>query len=451
KNKATVPANEHEIKDLTELSSRIKIAKPGDVLLLPNGTLKDWTVDIGSSGTKDAPITIKGRGRDKTIFTGKSAMRLNGSSYVHLKDFSFADNSGTAVAFNSTRHCSVRHASFTKIKAQAIINIAGDGKKNQISSCHFSKNPSKNIVIYIGNHKAPVGTIIRDNLFEDVPSIGGNGRETIQIGQSQTLYGNVNANTLVENNRFVRCNGEAEIISNKSSGNRYTGNLFLDCNGELVMRGGSGCTIESNRMVNCAGGIRLSGKNHIVRNNVIWKSRGSGIRLLYGVSDTPPAFYQAVSGCKIDNNTIVNAKDAGILIGASRGKDLLNSPEKRKKLKGTPKRYGTHFDMTVAPHENTIRYNVVFNQHGNLMTTDQAPQNTFKDNLAFSPLTQAEAGSKYHLLPLEFVDLDGGNLTLKANNEESASKGARGKVCEPVRLQKQSESDISNKKLKATR
>jgi len=60
KNKVTVPANEHEIRDLADLSSRIKSAKPGDVLLLPNGTLKDWTVNIGPSGTKDAPITIKG-------------------------------------------------------------------------------------------------------------------------------------------------------------------------------------------------------------------------------------------------------------------------------------------------------------------------------------------------------------------------------------------------------
>jgi parallel beta-helix repeat protein len=449
--RADVPSREFEIKTPTELASRIKSAKPGDVLVLPAGTLKDWTVDVRTSGTKDAPITIKGQGRDKTILTGKSAIRINGSSYVHLKDFTFSDNAGTAVDFRSTRHCSVRQVRFTKIKARSIINISGNGRNNQIASCHFSKNPSKNIVISIGGPKAPVETVIRDNLFEDVPPLGGNGRETIQIGQSQTLYGSVKAYTLVENNRFVRCNGEGEVISNKSSNNRYIGNLFLECKGELVIRGGSGCTIESNRFENCAGGIRLSGKDHIIRNNVIWKSRGSGIRLLYGVSDTPPAFYQAVSGCTIENNTIVDAKGAGIVIGSARGKELLKNPQAKKKLKGNPNRYGTRFEMTVAPYDNTIQRNVVFSQKGDLITTDKSPHNIFKDNLAFSRITKAEADNKYHFAPLVFVDPDGGNLTLKANSEGPAARGARGKVCEPVRLQKQSESDISNKELKATR
>ncbi len=172
--KADVPSKEFDIKTPTELASRIKSAKPGDVLVLPAGTLKDWTVDVRTSGTKDAPITIKGQGRDKTILTGKSAIRINGSSYVHLKDFTFSDNAGTAVDFRSTRHCSVIHASFTRIKAQAIIKIEGNGRNNQIASCHFSKNPSKNIVISIDGPKAPVETVIRDNLFEDVPPLGGN-------------------------------------------------------------------------------------------------------------------------------------------------------------------------------------------------------------------------------------------------------------------------------------
>jgi parallel beta-helix repeat protein len=300
-----------------------------------------------------------------------------------------------------------------------------------------------NIRIVIGSQKSPRKTIIRDNLFEDVPPIGENGRETIQVGQNQPVYGTVQANTLVKNNRFVRCNGEAEIISNKCSGNHYTGNIFIDCGGELVMRGGSGCTIESNRFEGCSGGIRLSGKNHIVRNNVIWKSRGTGIRLLYGVSDTPPAFYQAVSGCMIENNTIVNSKAAGILVGVNRGIDLLNSPENRKKLTGNPKRYGTHFKMTVAPHNNTFRRNVVFNQHADLITTDQAPQNVFKDNLGFSQQAKAESDDKYDFGRLEFADLDGGDLTLKATDKKTAAKGARGKVCEAVPLTT-AESGLSN-------
>jgi poly(beta-D-mannuronate) lyase len=444
KGKATAPAKEHEIKTPAELASHIKQAKPGDVLVLPAGTLRDWMVEISTSGTKDALITIKGRGPDKTIFTGNSAIQIKGASYIHLKDFGFSDKKGTAVSFQSARDCLLTNASFTTIQeASSIIDVSGNSQRNQIASCHFFKNPSMNIRIVIGSQKSPRKTIIRDNLFEDVPPIGENGRETIQVGQNQPVYGTVQANTLVKNNRFVRCNGEAEIISNKCSGNHYTGNIFIDCGGELVMRGGSGCTIESNRFEGCSGGIRLSGKNHIVRNNVIWKSRGTGIRLLYGVSDTPPAFYQAVSGCMIENNTIVNSKAAGILVGVNRGIDLLNSPENRKKLTGNPKRYGTHFKMTVAPHNNTFRRNVVFNQHADLITTDQAPQNVFKDNLGFSQQAKAESDDKYDFGRLEFADLDGGDLTLKATDKKTAAKGARGKVCEAVPLTT-AESGLSN-------
>ncbi|WP_161625591.1 polysaccharide lyase 6 family protein [Cyclobacterium qasimii] len=433
---AEVLSKIYEIKTAAELATRLKSADPGDIMVLPAGNLEDWTIDVKTSGTKEAPIIIKGQGKAETIFTGMSSIQIKESSYINLENFSFSNNSGTAIAFSSTNHCSVNNASFTKITAKRIIKIEGNGKNNEITSCHFFKNPSKNIEIIIGNKSEPVETIIRDNLFEDVPPIGGNGRETIQIGQSQTVYGEFEANTLVENNRFIKCSGESEIISNKSSGNRYIGNLFQECEGELVLRGGVGCTIENNRFENCTGGIRLSGKNHRVRNNVMWKSKGSGISLMYGVSNEAPAFYLAVSGCTIENNTIVDAGSPGIQIGTNRERDLLSNPTNKKKLQGNPSRYGTHFDMTIAPYDNIIHSNVIYGKKGNLITADNAPQNIFKDNLAFSPNIKADTDNMYHFIPLEFVDLEAGNLTLKATSAFTLSSGARGKVCEPVQLKK---------------
>lgn len=433
---AKVLSKEYKIKTATELTRRLKGAEPGDIMVLPAGKLKDWMVDVNISGTKEAPIIIKGQGKDETIFTGMSAIKIKESSYVTLEDFSFSNIEGTAVAFSSTNHCSVNNATFTKITAKTIIKIEGNGQNNEITSCHFFNNPSKNIEIAIGKKSKPVGTIIRNNLFEDVPPIGGNGRETIQIGQSQTVYGEVEANTLVENNRFIRCSGDSEIISNKSSGNRYIGNLFQDCEGELVMRGGFGCTIENNRFENCTGGIRLSGKNHRVRNNVIWKSQGAGISLMYGVSNEAPAFYMAVSGCTIENNTIVGAGSTGILIGANRGRELLANPTNKKKLLGNPSRYGTHFDMNIAPYDNIIHSNVIYGEKGNLITADNAPQNNFKDNLAFSPNSKIRDDTKYNFIPLVFIDLETGNLALKSNKARTTSSGAMGKVCEPVHSDK---------------
>ena len=53
------------------------------------------------------------------------------------------------------------------------------------------------------------------------------------------------------------CNGEPEVISNKSSNNIYRKNYFEDCDGELVMRGGHDCVIDSNVIKGGNSGIRV--------------------------------------------------------------------------------------------------------------------------------------------------------------------------------------------------
>ncbi|MDC6636593.1 hypothetical protein OEZ81_27000, partial [Leclercia adecarboxylata] len=52
--------------------------------------------------------------------------------------------------------------------------------------------------------------------------------------------------TVVENNWFEQCDGEVEIVSNKSGGNIYRGNVFQDSRGSLVLRHGHGNRVERN-------------------------------------------------------------------------------------------------------------------------------------------------------------------------------------------------------------
>ena len=44
---------------------------------------------------------------------------------------------------------------------------------------------------------------------------------------------------------FDRCDGEVEIISSKSGGNIYRGNLFLQSRGTLTLRHGDGNLVET--------------------------------------------------------------------------------------------------------------------------------------------------------------------------------------------------------------
>ena len=228
----TEPPGEHRIKSHFKtqnnnnintanagLQSKLKTAVAGDVFVLPAENLTNWKLKIKASGSSEKPIIIQGQGSNKTVFTGKSEIILDGCSYITLKDFAVSDNRKIAIMFKNAQNCRLTNCSFTKIIADEIVSIRGDSKQNRIEACNFTNNPSVNIRIRIGDPPTlsyPFETTICNNTFEDVPPIGGNGRETIQVGNNATQFGHIKPFTLVESNTFVRCNGEAEIISNKS-------------------------------------------------------------------------------------------------------------------------------------------------------------------------------------------------------------------------------------------
>jgi poly(beta-D-mannuronate) lyase len=206
-----------------------------------------------------------------------------------------------------------------------------------------------------------------------VPSLGANGAETIQIGQRAIPHSDLRPETLVEDNEFVRCNGEAEIISVKTSGNIIRNNRFRDCKGELVMRHGHNNTITGNQFEGGSGGIRLSGQAHVVAGNAIIRCSGTGIRLYYGTPDVNhPASYLPVYDCVITDNTIVDCGKAGILVG-----DIKNAHYEDKKWAS---RGNTVMDCTVAPYHNRIVHNTVTGAAGKLIKVEAAPENTIADN-----------------------------------------------------------------------
>mgnify|MGYP002384435643 CR=1 FL=1 len=77
---------------------------------------------------------------------------------------------------------------------------------------------------------------------------------------------------IVEHNLFERCNGENELISNKSSGNIYRYNTLLDSPGaQLSLRHGNDCIVLGNILRNTEG-IRILGDRHKVLSNYLEKN-----------------------------------------------------------------------------------------------------------------------------------------------------------------------------------
>jgi hypothetical protein len=132
------------------------------------------------------------------------------------------------------------------------------------------------------------------------------------------------------------------------------------------MRGGENCLIEGNRFFAGMGGIRLCGTGHVVKDNLVVNSRGTGIRLYFGMTKGQGGHYQAAGECLITNNTIVNAKRAGILVGDGRGNA-----------------HGEKGVQNVAPEGNRMLNNIVTGSTGDLCLVDHAPGNLVAGNLFF--------------------------------------------------------------------
>jgi Chondroitinase B len=140
---------------------------------------------------------------------------------------------------------------------------------------------------------------IHHNYFHDFTSPGGNGAETIRFGLSGLSLSN--GFGLIEHNLFVRCTGENELISNKSSSNTYRYNTIVDSpGGELTLRHG-------NYFRNSAG-MRIFGDRHQIFSNYFEGTTGINIGNGAGeVADGAPlTTHDRPDACVITHNTLVD-------------------------------------------------------------------------------------------------------------------------------------------------
>ena len=119
--------------------------------------------------------------------------------------------------------------------------------------------------------------------------------------------------------------GEVEIVSSKSNGNIFRGNLFLQSRGSLTLRHGDDNLVERNIFLgygkDYTGGIRVINRNQIVRENYLEGLRGAGfasaLTVMNGVPNSPVNRYVQVTGARIERNTVVDSAQVSLGAGAS--------------------------------------------------------------------------------------------------------------------------------------
>ena len=364
----------HSEQEFNNISAQIK---PGDEIIVVNGTYAPWSLVINTRGTAAKPVTVRAETIGRVIFSGEvrqPIFKLTGS-YTILQGIHFIactlvkveKQTGILVELSDSKNCQLTECVFRQnvVKGQymPIVVISGNGDSNIVNRCIFSENiDNQEVQVKVTKEATPLNTIIANNNFSDKKKVrwsNSNGGECVQVGQDPILLGTIQSKTTVRDNRFIRCNGEPEVISNKSSNNLYKRNYFENCDGELVMRGGHDCVIDSNVIKGGNSGIRVNGTGHLITHNKISDVK-TGIRLMYGMAGgkTDIGFYVAASNCVITNNHIENAT-TGIYIGDSKNANWTG--------KFDTVRYPSRVMQDVAPANNTVSDNVFINTQTNLV------------------------------------------------------------------------------------
>jgi len=298
----------------------------GDVVTLADGTWTDFQIAFSGQGTEDSPITLKAETAGKVILTGESNLRLAGE-YLLVSGLFFKDGyspSNAVIEFRQSKTQLANHSRVTQTVVESFNNkekfsagnwVALYGRYNRFDHNALVGKSTSGVTMAVKlntlesqeNHHR-----IDHNYFGQRPILGSNGGETLRIGTSH--YSLSNSFTMIENNYFDRCNGEVEIISNKSGSNTIQNNVFFESRGTLTLRHGNGNIVQNNVFFgngeDHTGGIRVINGDQTIRNNylegVTGYRFGSGLTVMNGVPNSKINRYHQVDNANITQNSLIN-------------------------------------------------------------------------------------------------------------------------------------------------
>lgn len=333
---------EQLVRTVAEFDAALKQSGPGDTIVLAEGDWRDAKLVVRGSGKINQPLTIRAQTPGKVRVTGRSGLRIGGS-YVVVSGLWFDDcepEGGELISFRTdskhlASHSTLRHTAVTQSNTAGKAGppakeskwVSVYGVENVVEYCEFVGKTSGGtlLVVWLPDVKnaadAPVvGHRIERNYFGPRPRLGRNGGEIIRVGDS--AHAEQTAGCLIAQNRFEKCDGEAECISNKSCGNTYRGNTFVACQGTLTLRHGHACRVEGNVFLGEerkeTGGIRVIGERHRIVGNYLVGVTGDDARaalcLMNGQTNAPANGYAPVRDCLVADNTVLQCRHS-IVIG----------------------------------------------------------------------------------------------------------------------------------------
>ncbi len=332
------------VENQAEYADIVKNVKPGDTIVLADGNWEDFEILFKGEGEVDNPITLTAQTKGQVFLTGQSNLRLAGEHLV-VSGLVFKDGytpTKEVIAFRQNKENLANNSRVTEIVIDNYNNperqevdfwVMMYGQNNRFDHNHLEGKRNKGVTMAVRlNTEESQKNYHRidHNYFGPRPILGSNGGETLRIGTSH--YSRTDSFTTVENNYFDRCDGELEIISNKSGRNEFLGNTFYQSRGTLTMRHGNNNLVEGNVFfgndADHTGGIRVINAGQTIRNNYMEGLKGTrfggALVVMNGVPNGPINRYDPVKNASIVNNSLINSDN--IQLGAGSDEERSGPP-----------------------------------------------------------------------------------------------------------------------------
>ena len=356
-------------------NAAIAAAKPGDEIVLLDGTYQNISLTISVSGTSSLPITIRSQSPLGVKISGNSSRLTVRGSWLIVRGFSWSDvnSDETVMNFRGATNCVFRDNDIVSSGRVPEGNVGlirlRDGSQNNVFERNrFQAMKSQGIQVWSWDGDAKnTGNIFRWNHF-----VENSGLEVLQLGQGAQSSSNNDGvqGTIVEHNLFENITHASELISCKTSGNHIRYNTFRNCADQVVLRNGTDNTVEGNYFFQSRG-IRCHDRGHLIVNNYLeaaFSAEDKAISLYCGNHERPDitgGTHYPAHQVRVINNTIVNHGTEQLTIGMNYNYS------------------GNGYTWNIAPSKVEVRNNLIVNDHGTSIRHIAGTGTIWQSNVVF--------------------------------------------------------------------